>query len=101
MKVLAKTTGVTLVCTNTDFLDAYKYRLVEYTNQVRDWNNRSLLDIKCFVDSSVDARELNDLGVENFIKKYTKKEEKTVAEPVAEVAAEEVKAPVKKKSRKK
>lgn len=100
MKILAKTTGCTLVCSNYNFLDAYKYRLVEYNAQVRDWNNRGLLDVECFVEDSVNDSELDDLGFDEFVKKYNPEKK---AEPEAKAEAEEDDAPraPKKKARKK
>lgn len=88
MKILAKTTGPTLVCMSGDFLDAYKLRIVEYDNQVRGWNNRNLLEISLFVEENVSNKDLEELGVEEFIKKYSKKKstQEVVEEPVLESA---------------
>lgn len=100
MKILAKTTGPTLVCTSGDFLDSYKYRLVDYDIQVRGWNNRNLLEIKGFVEDTVSTKELESLGEEEFIKKYVeKKEEAKVEEEVIEPVVEE--EPINKKFKKK
>lgn len=88
MKILAKTTGPTLVCTSGDFLDSYKFRLTEYDTQVRGWNNRNLLEIKGFVEDNVSAKELESLGEEEFIKKYVEKKEEVKVE---EAKVEEVK----------
>ena len=46
MRILAKTKGPVLLCENGDFLDAERYRIVEYDRHVRDWNNKEMLDIK-------------------------------------------------------
>jgi hypothetical protein len=105
MKILAKTTGPTLVCTSGDFLDSYKYRLVDYDIQVRGWNNRNLLEIKGFVEDTVSTKELESLGEEEFIKKYVEKkeevkvEEAKVEEEVIEPVVEE--EPINKKFKKK
>lgn len=102
MKILAKTTGPTLVCASGDFLDSYKYRLVDYDIQVRGWNNRNLLDINCFIDDEVSSQELDKLGFEEFVKKYNKnkiKEETPVVEEVIEPVVEE--EPINKKFKKK
>lgn len=88
MKVLAKTNGSTLVCGSGDFLDSYKLRLVEYDGQVRDWNNRKLLEIALFTDENVSKEELEEIGEEAFIKKYSKKKEEVVKEPTTEAEAE-------------
>ena len=93
-KILAKTTGATLVALSGDFLDSYKYRIIEFDNRVRDWNNRKLLDIKMFLEDSVDVSELDSLGLDAFLAKYEKgkkdvKEEK-VEEKVEEKAEEKV-----------
>ena len=57
MKILAKTVGPTLVCLSGDFLDSYEYRVVEYDNRVRDWNNRKLLEIKSFLKDTGEVIE--------------------------------------------
>lgn len=90
MKVLAKTTGPTLVCLSGDFLDAYEYRIVEYDNRVRDWNNRKLLEIKSFIkDEDSEVKEIK-----------AEEEVKVEEEPKAEeVKVEEEPRPSKKKSR--
>ena len=87
MKILAKTTGPTLVCLSGEFLDAYEYRVVEYDTRVRDWNNRKLLDIKEFIKD----------------KEEPKAEAEPVEEPKAEVeeVSEEPKVEEKKVSKKK
>lgn len=90
MKVLAKTTGPTLVCLSGDFLDAYEYRIVEYDNRVRDWNNRKLLEIKSFIKD--EDSEVKEIKVEEEVK--------VEEEPKAEEAkVEEEPRPSKKKSR--
>lgn len=88
MKVLAKTNGSTLVCGSGDFLDSYKLRLVEYDGQVRDWNNRKLLEIALFTEENVSKEELEEIGEEAFIKKYSKKKEEVVKEPTTEAEVE-------------
>lgn len=102
MKVLAKTTGATLVCASGDFLDSYKYRIVEYDNQARDWNNRNLLDIKAFIPENVSNDELNEIGLDAFIVKYvkvTKAEVKEEEKAKPEVKEEEEEVPVQKKNK--
>lgn len=87
MKVLAKTTGPTLVCLSGDFLDAYEYRIVEYDNRVRDWNNRKLLEIKSFIKDDEEEPKAEEIKVE----------EEPKAEEEVKVAEEP--RPSKKKSR--
>ena len=106
-KILAKTTGATLVGLSGDFLDSYKYRIIDFDNRVRDWNNRKLIEIKCFLEDNVDASELEKLGVDDFVSKYEKgkkvevKEEVKEEPEVKEEVKEEVKVeePKRKKSR--
>ena len=99
-KVLAKTTGVTLVTLSGDFLDSYKFRIIEFDNRVRDWNNRKLLEIKCFLNDDVESSELDEMNLDDFVKKYTKnpessskseeiKEEEVISEE--EIKEEEIK----------
>lgn len=85
-KVLAKTTGVTLVTLSGDFLDSYKFRIIEFDNRVRDWNNRKLLEIKCFLNDDVESSELDEMNLDDFVKKYTKNpESSSKSEEVEEV----------------
>lgn len=91
MKVLAKTTGPTLVCLSGDFLDAYEYRIVEYDNRVRDWNNRKLLEIKSFIKD--EDSEVKEIKSEEEVK--VEEELKTEEEP----KVEEESHPAKRKSR--
>ena len=93
MKILAKTTGPTLVCTSGEFLDSYKVRLVAYDSQVRGWNNRSLLEITGFVEDEVSSEDLEKLGVDEFVKKFINKKEVKVdqSEEVKVDQPEEVK----------
>lgn len=109
MKIVAKTKGPTLVCSSGDFLDSYKYRVVAYDPQVRGWNNRNLLDVKGFVEDSSKVDDLEELGIDAFLKKWSnikqaaevevkqeaEVEVKQEAEPEAEPEVE-----VKKKNRK-
>lgn len=89
MKILAKTTGPTLVCLSGDFLDAYEYRVVEYDTRVRDWNNRKLLDIKSFIDDKEEPKDTVLLV----------KEEPKVEEVKVEEEPKEESRPAKRKSR--
>jgi len=92
MKILAKTTGPTLVCLSGDFLDAYEYRVVEYDTRVRDWNNRNLLDIKSFIDDKEEQPKVEQAKVEE----QPKVEEVKVEE---QPKVEEESRPAKRKSR--
>lgn len=84
MKILAKTKGPTLVCSSGDFLDSYKYRLVNYDPQVRGWNNRDLLEISGFVDDMAKNEDLEEMGLDAFLKKWAEKSEPKAEEPKVE-----------------
>ena len=99
MKIVAKTKGPTLVCSSGDFLDSYKYRVVPYDPQVRGWNNRNLLDVKGFVEDSSKVEDLDKLGADAFLKKWSKIKQEAEVEPEAEPEAEP-EVEVKKKNRK-
>lgn len=82
MKILAKTVGPTLVCLSGDFLDSYEYRVVEYDNRVRDWNNRNLLEIKSFLkDDGEKIEEEKNEEVKPEIVEEEKKEEVVEEQP--------------------
>lgn len=94
MRILAKTKGPVLLCENGDFLDAERYRIVEYDRHVRDWNNKEMLDIKCYVSPEATDDELKKIGVDEFAKKYDINKK---AEPEPKVEAQlEVHKPSKK-----
>ena len=95
MKILAKTTGPTLVCLSGDFLDAYEYRVVEYDTRVRDWNNRKLLDIKSFIDDKEEVKVEEEPKVEEV----KVEEEPKVEEVKVEEEPKEESRPAKRKSR--
>lgn len=82
MRILAKTKGPVLLCENGDFLDAERYRIAEYDRHVRDWNNKEMLDIKCYVSPEATDAELKRIGVDEFVKKYDINKK---AEPEVEV----------------
>lgn len=86
MKILAKTTGPTLVCLSGDFLDAYEYRVVEYDTRVRDWNNRKLLDIKSFIKDDGEADAPKTEEVKEVVEEAPKPE---IKEEVKEEVKEE------------
>lgn len=93
MKILAKTKGPTLVCSSGDFLDSYKYRLVNYDPQVRGWNNRDLLEVSGFVNDLADPRDLEVMTLEGFLKKWADKPEVEEVKPEVKTEVEEVEEP--------
>lgn len=77
MKVLAKTKdGRTLICDRQSFLDSSRYRVIDYSNIVMDWNNRKLIEIKAWLkeEATDDVFKASE-SVESFLDEYRLKSE--------------------------
>lgn len=72
MKVLAKTKdGRTLICDRQSFLDSSRYRVVDYSNIVMDWNNRKLIEVKAWLrEEATDEVFKSFESVDSFLDKY-------------------------------
>lgn len=77
MKVLAKTKdGRTLICDRQSFLDSSRYRVVDYSNIVMDWNNRKLIEVKAWLkEEATDDVFKSFESLEEFLDKYRLKSE--------------------------
>lgn len=92
MKVLAKTKdGKTLICDRQSFLDSSRYRVVDYSNVVMDWNNRKLIEIKAWlVEEATDELFKSFESVEEFLNKYRLKSEAEKEKERKETLREEI-----------
>lgn len=72
MKVLAKTKdGRTLICDRQSFLDSSRYRVVDYSNIVMDWNNRKLIEVKAWLkEEATDDVFKSFESLDEFLDKY-------------------------------